>query len=359
MILGDLIEQVDCRNSDGAAGELLGVSIDKHFMPSVANVIGTDLTKYKVVTNGRFACNPMHVGRDEVLPISLYSSPENAIVSPAYFTFEVSSDKVLPDYLALLFSSSEFDRRCWFATDASVRGGLSWDALCNIPINLPSVEDQQRVIEQFRAIQNRIDVLKQINDKLAAYAETVCLDFASKIEQQVKLSDLCELVNGRAYSQSELLNEGRYRVLRVGNFFTNNDWYYSDMELEPKKYCDNGDLLICWSASFGAYIWNGEKVIFHYHIWKVDLGKSSPNYRNYLYLYLKHELESLKREGHGSVMVHLTKSGMDNLILPAPTLDELKVFNRKVDPVIDYMRKIQKEIHLNEAIKQELLAQLS
>lgn len=168
MILGDLIEQVDCRNSDGAADELLGVSIDKHFMPSVANVIGTDLTKYKVISNGRFACNPMHVGRDEVLPIALYSSPRSAIVSPAYFTFEVSSEKVLPEYLALLFSSSEFDRRCWFSTDASVRGGLSWDALCNIPINLPSIEDQRRVITQFRAIQNRIVSLGQLNDKLAA-----------------------------------------------------------------------------------------------------------------------------------------------------------------------------------------------
>lgn len=168
MILGDLIEQVDCRNSDGVADELLGVSIDKHFMPSVANVIGTDLTKYKVVTGGRFACNPMHVGRDEVLPIALYSSPGNAIVSPAYFTFEVSSEKVLPEYLALLFSSSEFDRRCWFATDASVRGGLSWDALCDIPINLPGIEDQRRAITQFRVIQNRIVSLEQLNDKLAA-----------------------------------------------------------------------------------------------------------------------------------------------------------------------------------------------
>lgn len=168
MILGDLIEQVDFRNTDGEAVELLGVSIDKHFMPSVANVIGTDLTNYKVVTQGRFACNPMHVGRDEVLPIALFSSSGSAIVSPAYFTFEVSSDKALPEYLSLLFSSPEFDRRCWFATDASVRGGLSWDALCNIPINLPSVEEQQRIITQFRAIQDRIAVLRQLNDKLAA-----------------------------------------------------------------------------------------------------------------------------------------------------------------------------------------------
>ncbi len=84
-----------------------------------------------------------------------------------------------------------------------------------------------------------------------------------------KLGEVCELVNGRAYRKPELLSEGKYKVLRVGNFFTNEHWYYSDLELEDKKFCDDGDLLYAWSASFGPQVWTGEKVIFHYHIWKV------------------------------------------------------------------------------------------
>ena len=143
MKLGDLLEQVDERNTDGSVTDLLGVAIDKHFMPSVANVIGTDLSKYELVVKDRFACNPMHVGRDEKLPIARYDGVGDAIVSPAYFTFEVSSKAVLPRYLELWFNRAEFDRRCWFATDASVRGGLSWDALCDIPIQLPSLPEQQ------------------------------------------------------------------------------------------------------------------------------------------------------------------------------------------------------------------------
>ena len=168
MRLGDLITQVDERNSDDSATELLGVAIEKRFMPSVANVIGTDLSKYKLVSRDRFACNPMHVGRDEKLPIARYDADDAAIVSPAYFTFDVTSEKALPRYLELWFNRPEFDRRCWFATDASVRGGLSWDAMCDIPIALPSVEEQSAIINRFDAIEARITQLRQLNDKLAA-----------------------------------------------------------------------------------------------------------------------------------------------------------------------------------------------
>lgn len=168
MLLGDLIYQVDFRNSDDANSDLLGVSIEKRFMPSVANVIGTDLSKYKIISKHRFACNPMHVGRDEVLPVAMYDSSDDAIVSPAYFTFEVYEEKVLPEYLALWMNNAEFDRRCWFATDASVRGGLSWDALCSIPISLPSINEQREIIDRFHALEARIALLEQLNDKLAA-----------------------------------------------------------------------------------------------------------------------------------------------------------------------------------------------
>lgn len=110
-----------------------------------------------------------------------------------------------------------------------------------------------------------------------------------------KFCDLCDLLNGRAYSQEELLDSGKYSVLRVGNFFTKNSWYYSDMELEDNKYCYPDDLLFCWSASFGLYIWNDVKTIYHYHIWKIDFSKTAPYYREYIFLYLKQELNKLSK----------------------------------------------------------------
>lgn len=87
--------------------------------------------------------------------------------------------------------------------------------------------------------------------------------------EKYKIKDICTVLNGRAYKYEELQNAGKYRILRVGNFFSKDDWYYSDMELEDNKYCYNGDLLYAWSANFGPKIWNGEKTIYHYHIWKM------------------------------------------------------------------------------------------
>lgn len=159
-----------------------------------------------------------------------------------------------------------------------------------------------------------------------------------------KLSDLCELLNGRAYSQDELLPSGKYRVLRVGNFFTQGNWYYSDMELEDNKYCYPDDLLFCWSASFGLYIWNDVKTIYHYHIWKVSFEKTSPTYREFIYLLLKREVERLSKEGHGSVMAHLTKSGVENLDVISPPSDVVEDFHRVILPLIEHKKLVEKEL---------------
>ena len=127
--------------------------------------------------------------------------------------------------------------------------------------------------------------------------------------QKVKLKEICCLINGRAYKQNELLETGKYPVLRVGNFFSDKDFYYSDLELEPDKYCDDGDLLFAWSASFGPKIWNGGKAIYHYHIWKMVLSDRVD--KNYLFYYLYYLSERIKSEGHGGIMIHTTKAEME------------------------------------------------
>ncbi len=136
------------------------------------------------------------------------------------------------------------------------------------------------------------------------------------------LGDVCRLINGRAYKQAELLEAGPYPVLRVGNFFTNNHWYYSDLELDADKYCDDGDLLYAWSASFGPRIWQGGKVIYHYHIWKVapDTGRLN---RDYLYYFFDWDKELIKKEqGAGTTMIHVSKGSMEARSIPLPPLEE-------------------------------------
>ena len=137
-------------------------------MPSVANVIGTDLSKYKIITKGKFACNPMHVGRDKRLPVALYTENTPAIVSPAYFMFEIINSTILnEDYLMLWFHRPEFDRLCWLRTDGSVRGGITWDDLCKMEIPVPPMEEQMKIVYSYKTITDRIALKKKINDNLA------------------------------------------------------------------------------------------------------------------------------------------------------------------------------------------------
>ena len=135
-----------------------------------------------------------------------------------------------------------------------------------------------------------------------------------------RLGDVCTFHNGRAYNQKELLSQGKYRVLRVGNFFTNNSWYYSDLELEEDKYANDGDLLYAWSASFGPRFWNGEKIIYHYHIWKIDSFINV--YNSYLFSFLFFDASKLTNTLQGGTMVHVTKENMEKRYIPLPPLSE-------------------------------------
>ena len=378
-ILGNHIRLIDTRNRESITDRVLGINIDKFFMPSVANVIGTDLSKYKLITKGKFACNPMHVGRDERLPVALYDEEEPANVSPAYFMFEVVDNSILnEDYLMMWFRRPEFDRICWLHTDGSVRGGITRDDICRLELPIPPIEKQLEIVNSYKAITERIALKKKINDNLDATMQAIYKSYFIDLEpfqtesmQKTKLgnipltwkvckfNEICELLNGRAYSQEELLNSGKYRVLRVGNFFTQSNWYYSNMELEDNKYCYPDDLLFCWSASFGLYIWNDIKTIYHYHIWKIDFSKSSQLYREYIYLYLRQEVQKLSKEGHGSVMAHLTKNGVENLDIISPSSEVVEDFHNKILPFIEHKKILEKEIQRLDALRETYLSQLA
>lgn len=134
-----------------------------------------------------------------------------------------------------------------------------------------------------------------------------------------ELGQIAILVNGKAFSQDELLSEGKYKVLRVGNFFTNENWYYSNLELDAHKYVAEGDLMYAWSASFGPRYWNGVKTIYHYHIWKVlPLEKIE---KSFLFYLLDFDTEKLLSTKQGGTMFHITKGDMEkrkSIIPPLP-----------------------------------------
>lgn len=135
-----------------------------------------------------------------------------------------------------------------------------------------------------------------------------------------KLGDIITFLNGRAYKQTELLSSGKYKVVRVGNFFTNDKWYYSDLELEDNKYCNNGDLLYCWAASLGPQIWTGDKTIFHYHIWKLEFDETVISKR-YLYHFLKKDVDDIYNSLTQSTMPHVSMASMKERIIPIPPME--------------------------------------
>ena len=224
-----------------------------------------------------------------------------------------------------------------------------------VSIPIPPIAEQEKIVAELDCLTCIIEKKKQQLEELDKLAQSIFYDmFGDPITNEKgwevkKLKDVSTLLNGRAYKQDELLPEGKYKVLRVGNFFTNGDYYYSNLELDDDKYCDTGDLLFAWSASFGAFIWDGGKVIYHYHIWKVLYDDKFLNILYYRYL-LNTMTSSFMKDVHGIGMVHLTKVGMEQYSLPIPPLELQKEFAQKIEAI-----EKQKELVKQSIVETETL----
>ena len=167
--LGNYIRQVDVRNTEGKEDNLLGVSVQKVFIPSIANTVGTDFTKYKVVKRGQFTYIPDTSRRGDKIGIALLEDYDEGLVSNVYTVFEIVDEELLnAKYLMLWFSRSEFDRYARFKSHGSVREVMDWDEMCNVEIPVPPIEEQRRIVDAYEAIEQRIELKKKINDNLAA-----------------------------------------------------------------------------------------------------------------------------------------------------------------------------------------------
>lgn len=254
--------------------------------------------------------------------------------------------------------------------------------LCNNPIVLPPLAEQQQIAsyldtktekidKMIAKAKKKIEYLGKLKQSVITRAVTRGLNSNAPLKNSgVKwigdipihwdiacLRFFLKLINGRAYSQNELLPSGKYKVLRVGNFFTNDSWYYSNMELGPDKYCDKDDLLYAWSASVGPYIWNEAKTIYHYHIWKVQLATSMD--KMYSYYLLRAVTNQKMGDMHGSTMMHITMSDMNKTKIPIPPISEqqqiatyLDIKCSKIDHIIATQKK--KIAYLQE-LKQSLI----
>lgn len=248
---------------------------------------------------------------------------------------------------------------------------LNAQVVKGIIFKFPSLKEQTKIGNFFKKFddiiflhQRELDNLKQMKQGFLQkmfpkegelVPELRFPGFKDKWVQQ-RLGNVAEFINGRAYKQDELLDYGKYKVLRVGNFYTNNSWYFSDLELDEKYYAINGDLLYAWSATFGPHIWEGEKVVYHYHIWKIELSKKLT--KAFTMQLLENDKQNIIKNKNGSTMLHITKSDMEEKYICLPSTEEqvqIGEFFKHLDALINLH---QQELDLLKQTKKAFLQKM-
>ena len=296
------------------------------------------------------------------------------ITSPAYTVFGFSEpEKHDSEYWKYVFTSKSFIQRLETVT-YGIRDGrsISYEEFLTLGFVYPSKAEQTAIARYLdklsdlitlhqRKFEKLTNVKKSMLEKMfpqngSSYPEIRFKGFTDPWEQR-KLGEVATFINGRAYSQPELLSSGKYKVLRVGNFYTNDSWYYSDLELGEKYYADYGDLLYTWSATFGPHIWLGDRVIYHYHIWKIDLSNQLE--KQFAVQLLEQDKANILSSKNGSTMVHITKEGMEqkDVIIPPSTKEqqEIGAFFLQLDNLITLH---QRELEKLQSIKKALLEKM-
>lgn len=366
--LGDYIREVDVRNRDLEVTKLMGINIGKYFMPSVANVIGTDLSNYKIVGKGQFACNLMHVGRDEKIPIALLDTNERIIVSPAYWVFEVSNTtQLLPDYLMLWFRRNEFDRNAWFYTDSDVRGGMSKEALMDMTLPIPPIEQQQKIVAEYEAITRRIRLNEQIIVKLEETAQALYRKmFVDGIDKENLpegwrmgcLTDIAEYLNGVACqtypAKVHSIPVLKIRELSQGYCDDNSD----RASCIPEKFVINGgEIIFSWSATLFIDIWCGEVCALNQHLFKVvPLGY--PKW--FVSLSTQRHIQTWKNliSAKATSMGHIKREDLENALVFLPPSQLLIEQDKMFSCLFEYHFRLRKENLKLKELQSLLLARM-
>ena len=368
--LGDYIREVNVRNRELKVTKPMGINIDKHFMPSVANVIGTDLSTYKLVSRMQFACNLMHVGRDEKIPMAMLMGDKPIIVSPAYFVFEVIEPKVLlPEYLMMWFRRKEFDRNAWFYTDADVRGGMSKEALLDMQLPIHSLTRQREIVSEYEALTNRIRLNNQMIQHLEATAQALYRKtFIDNIDKENlpegwrigKLTDIATYLNGTACQKYETNGQDYLPVLKIrelsqGHCDENSD--HVDVSIPQDYIINTGDVIFSWSATLFVDIWCGGKCALNQHLFKVT---SSEFPKWFYFLWTQNHIAEWKRliSAKATSMGHIKREDLETAQVIIPSEKSMMELNKKMHPIFEmYILKKQENLKLTE-LQSLLLAKM-
>ena len=383
-LLGDFIRQVDVRNTDGKEENLLGVSVQKVFIPSIANTVGTDFTKYKVVKRGQFTYIPDTSRSGDKIGIALLTDYDEGLVSNIYTVFEVKDEnELLPEYLMLWFSRPEFDRYARFKSHGSVREIMDWDEMCKVELPVPPIDKQRSIVKAYQTITERIELKRRVNDNLVAVG-------TASIQKNVGRGALINLTEAE---MDRLTFPEDFKIKTVSEFCaetksgstpsrTNNEYWengtiswvksgevHNNITLQTEEYITPLGL----SESSTKLLPQDTVLMAMYGVTAGEVGylaiEATTNQAicgmicrskaeaAYLYFSLIQSQAAISRLSNGGAQDNLSKNFIDNIKIVVPPSEFIEKLN--LAAIVEQMTLNTKEITLLEELQATVLAQLS
>ena len=384
--LGEYIRQVDIRNKEGKKENLLGVSVQKQFIQSIANTVGTDFTKYKVVKKGQFTYIPDTSRRGDKIAIALLEDYEEGLVSNVYTVFEViDTEKLLPEYLMLWFSRPEFDRYARFKSHGSVREVMDWEEMCKVELPVPDIEKQRKIVKAYKTITDRIALKQKINDNLVACIDTIFNEqfgnFKALAESSTANTDFSSLPDGWTIENavhSFDISIGKTPPRSEPEWFTSNQtdnvWIsIADMKtnspfiFKSAEYLTNeavkkhnvkivpaNSVLLSFKMTVGRVAIVTNEVTTNEAIARFPCTKEN---LFFVYCYLKN-FNYGYLGSTSSITTAINSKIIKEMPFLMPSKKELDLFNHKVSGLFEQLKYISKELDILEELSKMLLPQL-
>ena len=381
--LGEYIRQVDIRNKEGKKENLLGVSVQKQFIQSIANTVGTDFTKYKVVKKGQFTYIPDTSRRGDKIAIALLEDYEEGLVSNVYTVFEViDTEKLLPEYLMLWFSRPEFDRYARFKSHGSVREVMDWEEMCKVELPVPDIEKQRKIVKAYKTITDRIALKQKINDNLEETAQSLFQEqFATFYNENelpygysiATLDSLCSIKGGkRLPADGELLDTPTaHPYIRVRDLGSNryvcltNQFQYIDEETHSaiSRYIVNtNDIVISIVGTIGLigkiHTSLNNANLTENCVKLANIHTVTPDYLYYTLCYKK-QIKEIELLTVGAVQSKLPMYNIQSMKILVPPTEVIEDFQHKFDIFNEQIEANTIEIQRLYELQSVLLAKLA
>lgn len=369
--LGQFIRQVDVRNTEGKEENLLGVSVQKKFMPSIANTVGTDFTKYKVVKKGQFTYIPDTSRRGDKIGIALLEDYEEGLVSNVYTVFEVIDEKqLIPQYLMLWFSRPEFDRYSRFKSHGSVREIMDWEEMCKVELPIPPYEKQLQIVESYKAITERIALKKQINDNLEAQASAIYHSLFDEQSEWSKgsVSDFGEVIGGATPSKDideyfcsdgivwltpkDLTSTGKKFIYKGETDITDAAYRSCSTKIMPK-----GSVLLTSRAPVGCVAIAMTELCTNQGFKSIvphkEIGTA------FVYYFLKENRQLLESHSSGTTFMEISGNVLKEIPVSIPPEELTRKFADLCQPIFTHQEQIEAEIGQLIELQHTMVSQIS